>query len=449
MAEISDVIVTGENEIELERLVLGIPLLRPETLDLLITHARPDYFIHPVHRKLFAALTHLYTSGLTVTFDTLKDQLIRDEALDEVGGIEYLYLLIEHPPAVDYNQYLHRLRERYLRRNFRALLEKYQELSVDPSRAPEDLIKHLEMDLNEMQVSYDEKGLRPIKSPLNELWKHLDRLSQLKTEVTGLPTDFTSLDDLTSGFQRGDLIIIAGRPRMGKTALALNFSLNLARNHYKVCFFSLEMAAQQLLQRILAIISRIELQKIRRARFHTSDWEKITVAISQLSTYDFYINDTPGLSVQDIRAQCRDMQRTRGLDAVFIDYLQLLHSSTRHENRQQEVTAISRSLKELSKELDAPVVALSQLSRNPDRREDNRPQLADLRESGSIEQDADVVMFIYREEVYRHGTPNKGETELIVAKQRNGPTDTLRLIFQQHIQKFDAIDPKYEDQFVT
>ena len=445
MAEAPEVIVAGSPAADLERLVLGIPLIRPELLDMLISRVRKEYFTLEAHRILFEAMKGLYEKGLDITPDTLHDDLLKRNALAEIGGLPYLNRLVEHPPSVDYNQYLNRFAEAYLRRRFHTLLEQYLQANADPTTAPQELIRQLDTELNELAVSSDEKGLRKLKKPLKEVWHYLDQLGGEGVEVTGLPTDFYPLDQLTSGLQRGDLIVLAGRPSMGKTALALNIALNLARNHYKVAFFSLEMSAQQLLLRVLAIISRIELQKIRRGLFGESEWEKIGSAITQLSNLEFYIDDTAGVSVQDIRAQCRDLQRKiDGLDAVFVDYLQLLRTERRHESRQQEVTAISRHLKELAKELNAPVVALSQLSRNPDRREDNRPQLSDLRESGAIEQDADVVMFLYREEMYRPDTPRKGIAELILAKQRNGPIETLRFAFLKHIQRFEILDPRYD-----
>ncbi len=430
-------------EAQLERMVLGIALLRPELMDILIKQARPEFFAYPSHQLIFEKINELYAQGLDITIDILADHLQQDNTLDDIGGIAYLYSLAEHPPVVDYQQYLNRLRDRYLRRELRNLLEQYLHRTDDPTLTPPTLIENLTAELTHLHTETSDRGLQPIKDELSSLWEYLDSLYTEGVEITGIPTEFAELDRLTSGLQPGDLVIIAGRPSMGKTAFALNIALNIARRHQSVAFFSLEMSAQQLLQRILAISTQIELGKIRRAQLAPEEWEKISVTVSQLASLPLFIDDTAGLSVHEIRANCRELQRSHPLSAVFVDYLQLLRAGGRYENRQQEVTAISRNLKELAKELHVPVIALSQLSRNPDRREDSRPQLSDLRESGSIEQDADVVIFIYRDEFYNPETKFRNIAEIIIAKQRNGPTDTVYLHFQRDYQRFVNIDPHY------
>jgi replicative DNA helicase len=426
-------------DIELERLVLGIPLVRPETLDLLMEQVKADYFAHPSHRTVYEAMLALYERGEDVNFTTLTDDLQRRGLLEQVGGLAYLGRLLEFPRSLDYGHYLKRFIQQAHRRWLAQLLEHYREICMDPERTPEQVASELEGEIARILRVATPRGLRPVRQPLTELWKYLEQLHQSDRRIIGYPTRFVRLDDLTSGFQPGDFIVIAGRPGMGKTAFALNLALNFARQHLKVAFFSLEMSTVQLLQRLLSNLARIELQRIRMAELRPEEWLHMAEAVSLLSNLPLYLDDTAGLSVQELRARCRRQRQEAGLDVVFIDYLQLLTVRGRVENRQQEVSLISRHLKELAKELNVPVVALSQLSRRPEQREDTRPQLSDLRDSGSIEQDADVVMFIYREEVYKPDTPRAGEAEVIIAKQRNGPTETVRLAFHRSFQLFENI----------
>ncbi len=430
---------TTDVDLELERLILGIPLVRSEVLDLLIEQVRSEYFAYAPHRTIYDTIVHLYEQGEEINFSTLIGALEREQQLETVGGVEYLDRLLDFPRSVDYSYYLRRFVQQAHRRQLALLLEQFRTQCFDPERTPEQIAAELESELVRMLQVVSVQGLRPIRAPLVELWEYLESLYQSGTRITGYPTRFQRLDELTSGFQKGDLIIIAGRPGMGKTAFALNLALNFARQHLKVAFFSLEMSATQLLQRLLSMMARIELQRIRTAELRQEEWLRVAEAVSQMTNLPFYIDDTAGLSVQELRARARRMRQEVGLDVVFIDYLQMLTVRGRTENRQQEVSFISRNLKELAKELHIPVIALSQLSRRTEQREDSRPQLADLRESGSIEQDSDVVMFIYREDAYRQDSPKAGIAEIIIAKQRNGPTDTVELAFHRSIQLFQNI----------
>ncbi|GBC83961.1 Replicative DNA helicase [bacterium HR11] len=426
-------------DVELERLVLGVPLVRPEVLDALMEQTQADYFAHPSHRIVYESILALYERGEDVNFTTLTDDLQRKGLLEQVGGLEYLERFLEFPRSLDYGHYLKRFIQQAHRRWLAQLLERYRDLCMDPERTPEQVAGELEAEIARIMRVATPRGLRPVRQPLIELWKYLEQLHQSDRRIIGYPTGFARLDELTSGFQPGDFIVIAGRPGMGKTAFALNLALNLARQHLKVAFFSLEMSAMQLLQRLLSSLARIDLQRIRTAELRPEEWLRMAEAVSQLTNLPLYVDDTAGLSVQELRARARRQRQEAGLDVVFVDYLQLLTVRGRVENRQQEVSLISRHLKELAKELNVPVVALSQLSRRPEQREDARPQLADLRESGSIEQDADLVVFIYREEVYKPDTPRTGEAEIIIAKQRNGPTETVRLAFHRNFQLFENV----------
>ncbi len=427
-------------ELETEQIVLFLPLLEPKYIDLFVRHTREEFFSTEHHRIIYRTMLSLIESGQVVNPDTLIGALLKNGELEDVGGENYIYTGLDFPRSIDYEHRVKQLADFYLKRRLEELLQQKLEQLVEQQFPTDTILQQLIQELNELQISRQDTGLRKIRDILTEFWGHLEKISEQTGGLTGLSTGYAHLDQLTSGFQKGDLIIIAGRPSMGKTSFALNLAIHAAQAHHKVAFFSLEMSSFQLIQRILAILTGIELTTIRTGQLSKRHWAIIGETVSQLAQMNMYIDDSAGLKIHDIKSLSRTLQQQDGLDIIFVDYLQLLRSGRRYESRQQEVTYISQQLKELAKELDVPVVALSQLSRNPDRREDSRPQLSDLRESGAIEQDADVVMFIYREEVYHPEKAIENLAEIIIAKQRNGPTETVKFYFDKKCQKFRKID---------
>jgi replicative DNA helicase len=289
-----------------------------------------------------------------------------------------------------------------------------------------------------------------IKDILVRTYDKIEMLHNRKGEITGIPTGFSELDRMTAGFQRNDLIIVAARPSVGKTAFALNIAQNVAtKTDENVAIFSLEMGAEQLVMRMLCAEGNIDAQNLRTGNLTPDDWGKLTMAMGSLSNAGIYIDDTPGIRVSDIRAKCRRLKQEKGLGLIIIDYLQLIQGSGRNrENRQQEVSEISRSLKALARELEVPVIALSQLSRSVEQRQDKRPMMSDIRESGSIEQDADIVAFLYRDDYYNTESENKNIIEIIIAKQRNGPVGTVQLAFVKEYNKFVNLERRYEDDHI-
>ena len=306
----------------------------------------------------------------------------------------------------------------------------------------EEVLAEAERKMMEVSSRKNAGDFKPIADVLVDTFENIERLHNQKGDVTGIPTGFTDLDRITAGFQRNDLIIVAARPSVGKTAFALNVAQNVAtKTDENVAIFSLEMGADQLVMRMLCAEGNIDAQALRTGDLEDEDWKKLSLAIGTLSNAGIFIDDSPGVRVNEIRSKCRRLKQEHGLGMIVIDYLQLIMGSGRSgENRQQEVSEISRSLKALARELEVPVIALSQLSRGVEQRQDKRPMMSDLRESGSIEQDADIVSFLYREDYYDKETENKNLIEIIIAKQRNGPTGTVTLAFKKEYNKFLNVD---------
>ncbi len=436
--------------------MLGAVLVDANCFFRVVELVTPDDFFTDSHRVIFSAYAALASDGGDIDLLTTTDRLQRDGALDAAGGVSYLAgLADELPDPSNVEHYARIVRERSVKRQ---LLRISQQLMASSARDEGDALDVL--DAAEAQIlSIAEKAMRGTLKRVGDLARteveHIQHVSKSSAPFTGIETGFYRFDELTSGLQKQDLIVLAARPGVGKTAMALNIAANCAvRRKLNVAVFSLEMSAVALVRRLLAAEARINLRRLSRgllsrsserggARGEASDWQRLVEASDNLADAPLWIDDTAGLSVLELRGKARRLAMEHGLDLVIVDYLQLMSSGARAENRTQEVSAISRGLKAVAKQLDVPVIAVSQLSRNPERRgSDSRPQLSDLRESGSIEQDADVVVFINRKNPALHqGGEEEDEdlrlAELIIAKQRNGPTDLFKLLYQDEYTRFE------------
>ena len=373
---------------------------------------------------------------------TLKDELIRGSALEGVGGAAYLASLLDGVPRITNVEHWSRIiKEKAVLRNLihasTRIVQECYEAEDDPALLLDRAEKAI-FDIAEHRIRQGFVGIREI---VKESFRTIDQLSQSKELITGLPTGFVDLDEKTSGLQKGDFIVVAARPAMGKTSFCLNVAQYASiKTGETVGIFSLEMAKEQLVLRMLCADARVDSHRLRTGNLQEKDWARLAKAYADLSAARIFIDDSASLTPLEIRAKCRRLKAEHGLGLVIIDYLQLVTGSGRVENRQQEISAISRSMKGLAKELSVPVIALSQLSRAPETRTEKRPQLSDLRESGAIEQDSDIVMFIFREEEYKATDENRGIAELIIGKQRNGPTGTVRLAFIKEFTRFENLE---------
>lgn len=427
--------------LEAEQSVLGSMLIDKEAIYTASELLTGEDFYRSAHQKIFEAIISLCDRGEPVDLITLSDELRGRKGLQEAGGMQYLVLLADVvPTAANVQYYAEIVREKAI---LRALISGCTQIISAGFGSPQDvdeLLDRAEQKIFEVGRRGKRQGFSPLKEVLVRTFERIEKLYDHKKGVTGLSSGFTDLDHISAGLQEADLIIVAARPGMGKTTLALNIAQHIAVNEEKaVAFFSLEMAKEQLAQRLLSAQAHIDAQNLRRGFLSQQDWQKLTRAVGPLSTAPLYIDDTASLSVMELRSKARRLKAEKGLDAIFVDYLQLMRGSSRAENRQQELSEISRSLKALAKELNVPVVALSQLSRAVEKRPDRRPILSDLMESGGIEANADMVLFIYREAYYTRDAEDGNLAELIVAKQRNGPTGTVELYFHDRYGKFANI----------
>ncbi|MBW2612177.1 MAG: replicative DNA helicase [Deltaproteobacteria bacterium] len=434
--------------LEAEESILSAILLDNSTLlDVLETLISEDFY-RSAHAKMFAAITELFEKNEPVDLVTLANILKEKGQLDEVGGATYLAKLVDTAPlAVNAQHYARIIRDKA---SLRQLIERSNEIATrcfEDSGDVDDVIDFAEKAIFEIAGNKNKKSFYPLSQIIGQNIDALEERQGNKTLVTGVSTGFSRLDNLTSGFQNSDLIILAARPSMGKTALALNIARNAAIDaNTPVVVFSIEMSKEQLSMRMLCSEARIDSSRLRSGFFSREDWVSLTNAAEVLSDAEIYIDDSPDLSAMAIRAKARRLKMDKNIGLVIIDYLQLMKGRASAERRDLEISEISRSLKALAKELDIPVVALSQLNRKLEERHDKRPQLSDLRESGALEQDADVVAFIYRDEVYNkdENNPNKGIAELLLKKQRNGPTGEVKLAFISTYTRFeDLADDKY------
>jgi replicative DNA helicase len=429
--------------LEAEVSVLGGVLLDNEALNRVLEVMKEGDFYRESHRKIFSAILDLYEKSEPVDLITLTEALKKRDALEAVGGVEYLNSLVNSvPTAANISYYAKIVKEK-------AILRKLINRSTDiisqvygVSGDVDDFLDQAERSIFEISEDRVRPSFYSLKDIIKSSFKTIERLYEKRQLITGVPTGFTKLDELTSGLQPSDLIIVAGRPSMGKTALALDIAAHAAvEGGIPSAIFSLEMAKEQLALRMLCSEAKVDAHRLRGGFLSESDWPKLTRAAGSLSEAPIFIDDTPGLSALEMRAKSRRMKAEHNLGLVVVDYLQLMRGRADSDNREQEISDISRSLKALAKELNVPVMALSQLNRRVEERGDRRPQLSDLRESGAIEQDADVIIFLYRDEVYNKSedNPNKGKAEIIIGKQRNGPTDKFELTFLDKFTCFENL----------
>ncbi len=433
--------------IEAEQSVLGGILIENEAVNLVTEILDADDFYRDAHRKIYNALLNLSERDEPADLITLTNELRKSDQLDAIGGASYLASLIDAVPTAANIEYYARIVKE------KAILRKLIQTSTEIITQGYEDRGDVEAFLDEAEraiFEISEKRVRPsfysIREIVKESFTTIERLFKKKELVTGVPSGFKELDRMTAGFQPSDLIIIAGRPSMGKTAFCLDIAEYAAiENKIPVAIFSLEMSKEQLVIRMLCSQANVEGTRLRTGYLSESDWPKLTIAAGNLSDAPIYIDDTAALSALELRAKARRLKSEHGLGMVIVDYLQLMKGRTRVESRQQEISEISRSLKALAKEINIPVIAVSQLSRKTEERTGNRPQLSDLRESGAIEQDADLILFIYRDEVYNRDpdNPNRGKAEVIIGKQRNGPIGKIDLAF---LDKFTTFKDLYKGE---
>ena len=426
------------HSVEAEQSVLGSILLDKEAMISVSETLVPEDFYKEAHKVIYESMLKLYNSQSEIDLITLTDELRDQGYLDDIGGIAYITSLSTVVPTTsNIKYYVNIVKEKSISRQLISAANDIINLGYDGSAKVEDVLENAEKKIFDISQERATNDFQPINQVISEALSMLEKLYEEKNDVTGLTTGFRDLNKKINGLQRSDLLLIAARPAMGKTAFALNLVQNAAlKGDASVAVFSLEMSKEQLVQRMIASQSTVELKKIKTGTLADNDWPRITDGMAILSGAKIHIDDTPGIKISELRSKCRKLKIEKGLDLVLIDYLQLMEGEGQNESRQQEIAKISRSLKILAKELDCPVVALSQLSRAPEQRADHRPMLSDLRESGSIEQDADIVMFLYRDEYYNPDTEKKNIGEVIVAKNRHGETGTVELVWFGGIQKF-------------
>ncbi len=440
---------TPPHNIEAEQAVLGAIFLVPDTIVTATEILEPEDFYRVSHQRIFETMIRLTDKGEPIDLVTITTELEDLKLLNEVGGVSYLTDIANSVPTAANIEYYARIVEEKstLRRIIFAATDIVTK-TYDEGDEVTDLLDHAEKTILEISQNKASGRFQNIQDVLVDVYDNIEQLHNQQDEVTGIATGFRDLDHITSGFQKNDLIIVAARPSVGKTAFALNIAQNVAVNSDEnVAIFSLEMGADQLVMRMLCAEGNIDSQRLRTGKLQEEDWRKLTMAMGSLSNAGIYIDDTPGIKVNEIRSKCRRLKQESGLGMVLIDYLQLIQgsSASSRENRQQEVSEISRALKALARELEVPVIALSQLSRGVEQRQDKRPMMSDIRESGSIEQDADIVGFLYRDDYYDQESEKENIIEIIIAKQRNGPVGTVELAFVKEYNKFVDLDRRYSD----
>jgi replicative DNA helicase len=429
------------HNVEAEKSVLGSMLIDDEAIGTAIEILNEEWFYEHSHHKIYKAIIDLYNNRKKVDLITLSEKLKNNGALEEVGGVSYLSTIIDFvPTAANVEYYAHIVKEKgVLRKLIHNSTQIIQE-SYNSTGNIEEIVDNAERLIFEVADLKQKQKSVHIKDLVKEGIEKLDYLYQRKEHITGLATHYTKFDTMTSGLQKADLVIIAGRPSMGKSAFAVNVAENIAiKEKMPVAIFSLEMSKEQLVQRMLCSQARVDAHKVRSGFLSPADWPHLTKAAGTLSESKIYIDDTPAISALELRAKARRLKANYGIELVVLDYLQLMRSTTRSDSRQQEISEISRSLKALAREINVPVIALSQLSRAVESRQDHRPMLSDLRESGAIEQDADVVVLLMREEYYNPTEENRGIAEIIIAKQRNGPVGTVKLHFKKEYMRFENL----------
>jgi len=440
MADMSLEKIPPQN-LEAEMAVLGSMLLDEDAISIACESLDRESFYKDTHKKIFEAIASLYNANKAVDLITLTDELKKQEILDEVGGVSFLTALANSvPTAANISHYVTIVKEKSILRTLINNATRIVSLCYESDGNIDQVVDSAERFIFEVSNKKIQGSYMHLKEIVKDSIETIDRLYQKKAHVTGIPTGFIDFDNKTSGLQASDLIVIAGRPSMGKSALALGIAEYAGVvEKIPLAIFSLEMSKEQLVQRMLCAHAKVDAHKVRTGYLATSDWPRLTAAAGKLSEAPIFIDDTPAISVMELRAKARRLKAQQGINLIILDYLQLMRGSANIENRQQEISEISRSLKALARELSVAVVAISQLSRAVEARQDHRPQLSDLRESGAIEQDADVVVLILREEYYNPNPENQGKAEVIIAKQRNGPVGSLGLTFIQEYTRFENI----------
>ncbi|WP_041722010.1 replicative DNA helicase [Alkaliphilus metalliredigens] len=426
------------HSIEAEQSVLGSMLLDREAIIIALEVIHGEDFYKEAHREVFESVYDLFNRNEPVDLVTLTEELKKRGTLDAIGGITYLTSLASGVPITTNVRYYAEIVER--KATLRRVIKSSEEiihLGYSSDVEVLQVIEQAQKSIYDISQNRSSEGFTPAREILSDTFDRIEQLYENKKGITGMTTGFLDLNTKLGGFHKTDLILVAARPAMGKSAFALNLAQNAATmDNASVAVFSLEMSKEQLMLRMLASESMVDLNKIKNGNLNEEEWSKIAQAMVPLSVANLYFDDTPGISIMEMRSKCRRLKMEKGLDLVVIDYLQLMQGDGRIESRQQEISAISRGLKILAKELDCPVIALSQLSRAPELRADHRPILSDLRESGAIEQDADLVMFLYRDEYYFPDSEKKNIGEVIIAKHRNGETGNIELIWLGQFQKF-------------
>lgn len=426
------------HDIEAEQSVLGAIIMDNEAAGVASEILVADDFYRPDHRFIYDAIMELYNNAEPVDLVTIQDKLKEKGVFEQVGGIEYITQLAAFvPTSAHIKQYAKIVESKSVLRKLIKTSSEISAKSYEAKESVDEVVTFAEKQIFDIMQNKHSDDFSALSDILVTSVEKIEQTYMNKGQITGVATGFIDLDYRTTGFQPSDLILVAARPSMGKTAFALNIAQHAAvKNGHKVAIFSLEMSKDQLVNRMLCSQAMVDAQKIRTGSLEEEDWTRLARAIGPLSEASIFIDDTPGISMPELRAKCRRLKLEHGLDFIMIDYLQLMSGTGRSESRQQEISEISRSLKGLAREMNAPVVALSQLSRACEARADHRPMLSDLRESGAIEQDADVVMFLYRDEYYNPDTEQKNVGEVIIAKQRNGPTGTIELIWLGEYTRF-------------
>lgn len=440
MADIALEKIPPQN-LDAEMAVLGSMLLDEEAISVAAETLDRESFYRDSHERVFEAILGLYNASKAVDLITLADELKKDGSLEKVGGVSFLTLLANSvPTAANISHYVRIVREKSILRSLINNATKIISLCYESDGNIDETVDSAEKFIFDISDRKHQGSYQHLKEIVKGSIETIDRLYQKKAHVTGIPTGYIDFDIKTAGLQPSDLIVVAGRPSMGKSALALGIAEYAGiTEKIPVGIFSLEMSKEQLVQRMLCSHAKVDAHKVRTGYLAVSDWPRLTAAAGKLSESSIFVDDTPAISVMELRAKARRLKSHHDIKLIILDYLQLMRGSAGIENRQQEISEISRSLKALARELSVPIVAISQLSRAVESRTDHRPQLSDLRESGAIEQDADVVVLILREEYYNPTSENQGTAEVIIAKQRNGPVGSFKLAFIKEYPRFENI----------
>ncbi len=427
------------HDIEAEQAVIGSMLTDQDAVMTAVERLKSDSFYREDNKLIFEAIVNLYNRSEPIDLITVKDELTSMGNFEKVGGFQYLATLPDKvPTTANVQKYVNIVDEKATLRKLIKTANEIIDLGYNPTEDVEDIMAGAEKKIFDIIQNKNQKSYSPIKDVLIESFTKLEELYNQKSVVTGIPTGFIELDYKTAGLHGSDLILVAARPAMGKTAFALNIAANAAiRANVPVALFSLEMSKEQLVNRVLCMEAMVDSNKVRTGKLEEDDWSKLAGVVGPLSESGIYIDDTPGISIMEIRTKCRKLKMEKNIGLIVIDYIQLIQGSgKKNSSREQEISEISRSLKILAKELNVPVIALSQLSRAVEQRPEHRPMLSDLRESGAIEQDADIVMFLYRDDYYNPDSEDKDIAEVIIAKHRGGSTGTVKLLWMGSYTKF-------------